>query len=141
MGVYCQVVAGLLVKYGMGRHFEYILPTLSNLTESFIVGEIGVCVAVGLVRISICLFVLRLIQGTHPRTRAALYVVLGLNAVVTLAAIFTLGFQCQPLRKTWNMGMEGTCFTRNVIENIVRVVGGMLPHTEKEIPFVGESRD
>ena len=131
MAVYSQVVAGFLVKYGMGRHWEYILPTLSNLVETFIVGEIGVCVAVGLVRISICLFVSRLIQGTHPRTRAALYIVLGLNAVVTLVAIFILGFQCQPLRKTWNMAMEGRCFTKDVLVNIIRVVGGMLPHTKR----------
>lgn len=111
----------------MGRHFEYILPTLPNLIETFIVGEIGISIGIGLVRISICMFVLRLIRGTHPRTRTALCAILSLNTVVTLAGIFTSVFQCRPLRKAWNPTIEGTCFTKHVSENIIRVVGGELP--------------
>ena len=129
MAIYTQVAIRFLVKYGMGRHYEYILPTLPKLIETFIIGGIVSCIAVGLVKISICLFVLRLIQGTHPRTRIALYITLSLNTVVTLVATITLGFQCKPLRKAWNLTIEGSCFTNQDRVNIVRVVGGMLPWT------------
>ena len=131
MAIYCQVAVVFLAKYGMGRHYEYVLPTLSNLIETFIVAEIGTTIAIGLVRVSICLFVLRLIQRTHPRTRIALYIILCLNSVVTLVALFALWFQCRPLRKAWNFTIEGTCVTQEILENITRVVGGMLPCTKR----------
>ena len=128
MAVYNQVVFAFLTKYGMGRHYEYILPTMPNFIETFVIGEIGFHIAIGLLRISICKFVLRLTQGTHPRTRIALYITLSLNGAVTLAAVFIIGFQCQPLRKTWNPMIEGTCINHQIFTNIMSVVGGMLPH-------------
>ena len=131
MAVYTQVVVGFLAKYGMGRHYEYILPNLPDLIHTFIIGEIGSFIAIGLVRTSICIFVLRLIQGTHPRTRTALYCVLSLNGLLTLAAVLSIGVQCQPLNKAWNPTIEGRCFSAHPFGTVIRVVGGMLPCTKR----------
>ena len=131
MAICTQIAVGFLAKYGMGRHSEYILPTKPNLIHTYIIGEIGCFIAIGLVRISICIFVLRLIQGTHARTRTALYFVLSLNSVFTLVTILIMAFQCHPLNKAWNPTIEGSCFSVPAFGAIVRVVGGMLSCTKR----------
>ena len=124
MAVYAMVVINLLVHNGMGRHIEYVMPTLSKLNEVFTVGELGLFIGTGSVKLSVCIFILRLIQGTHPRTRITLFITIFFNIIVTLVAFFIFALQCRPLEKTWKPTTEGRCFTPHVLRIILRVVGG-----------------
>ena len=64
-------------------------------------------IGVGFVKISICLFLLRLIEGTHQRTRYILWGVITVIAVLHSGTIFTLAAQCRPYQKIWEPTLEG----------------------------------
>ena len=119
-----MTLTALEVQNGMGRHVVYILPTLSKLLKVVVLAELGVALGVGFVKLSICIFVLRLIKGTHRRIAIAVYTVMIMNTVITLVAVFCIAFQCTPFEKVWNPKVPGRCFSAQVLTEIVRVVGG-----------------
>lgn len=114
----------LEVRYGLGRHIEFVLPTLSQFLHSILVGEIANALGMGFVKMSFCFFLLRLIDRTHRRIAMTVYSIMILNAAVTVAAVFCLGFQCRPLEKIWHPEIPGTCLSPT---RVVTIAGGELP--------------
>ena len=88
------------------------------------VAEIGVALGTGFVKLSVCIFVLRVIKGTHHKVAITLYSVIAINSAITIMAVFCLAFQCRPLRKAWEPEIPGSCFSAQILTDIVRVVGG-----------------
>ena len=111
----------------MGRHAIYVLPTLSKLLKYDVFAEFSVALGTGFVKMSVCIFILRLIKGTHRRIAISLYVIIILNSLITLTAVFLIAFQCTPFRKSWNPFIPGRCFSAEILTAITRVVGGILP--------------
>ena len=108
----------------MGRHVVYITSTLSELLKVVTVAEIGNAIGVGFVKMSVCIFVLRIIERTHYRIRMTLYSVMILNTVITLVAVFCIAFSCRPFAKIWNPSVPGKCFPTQILTDITRLVGG-----------------
>lgn len=108
----------------MGRHIVYVLPTLSEFLKVVTLAEIGVTIGVGFVKMSVCIFILRLIERTHRRVAMTLYSVMILNTAITLVAVFCIAFQCQPFHKIWHPSVPGKCFSTQILTDITRLVGG-----------------
>ena len=119
-----ELLTALEVKNGMGRHIVYILPTLSGLLKVVTIAEIGVALGVAFVKMSVCIFILRLIDRTHRRVQMRIYSVMILNTAITLVAVFCIAFQCQPFEKIWHPSMPGKCFPTQILTDITRLVGG-----------------
>ena len=76
-------------------------------------------------KISICLFLLRIVDSKKVRT--AMHVVIA--ALVVFTAVFVCLFLgiCRPLKAYWDTGVDAVCLSDNVIENVVIAQGGTLP--------------
>ena len=72
MVIYGTILSCLRVKYGFGRHIEYVLPQISQVTMYTTLVTMQNGIGTFLIKTSVCIFVLRLIQGTHPKIRALL---------------------------------------------------------------------
>ena len=77
-----------------------------------------------LVKISVSLFILRVIKGTHRYVRMSIYYLMGFLALSTLAAIIAASVQCIPLKKLWEPDTPGTCVSSSVSPQVTRVFGG-----------------
>ncbi|KAL2153733.1 hypothetical protein VTH82DRAFT_4888 [Thermothelomyces myriococcoides] len=97
------------VQLGAGRHVQYISPP-ENVTKGLHLNFVTqpLClIALCLTKVSVGFFLLRLTPS--PRSR---WIVIGtmvftvLSATGNLLAVF---FQCQPLARTWDPSVEGTC--------------------------------
>ena len=112
------------VQDGLGRHENYITPTLVELlhvdTIQQIVGTLGIC----FVRNSIALLLLRLLALTYRNHRTTLWIGLTVNTLFTAIIVVLIGTQCVPLEKVWNRKVSGTCFPTEVLTGISRAVGG-----------------
>lgn len=103
----------------------YVLPTLDNvvmwITFTELFSTIGVC----LVKVSVCLFVLRFIGSTHRPLRILLWMLITVMSAITIALSVVLLLQCQPLAKVWNPNLPGTCWSSGVQTQLSRTTAGM----------------
>ena len=105
-------------KYGMGRHIYYV--PHADLPKVFMwlwAGEPTNLFAVFLVRLSICLFFIRLVP---PQKKIYAWTIWVLIALLTASAVFTsvyYFFECRPIEKVWRpKEVKGKCFSEGVQE-------------------------
>lgn len=117
--------AGLItteVINGLGRHEYYLNSAQRRLFH--VVGWadwIQTFITLALMKISICLFLLRIVDTKH--------VVRGMYALITCITLFTvvsiflfLGV-CRPLRAYWDVGVNGACLSNHQVESVVLAQG------------------
>jgi len=85
--------------------------TFTNLFSS-----IGVC----LIKVSVCLFVLRFIRTTLRPIRLLLWVMIIIMSATTTALSIVVLLQCRPLEKVWRADVSGTCQSVNVQTQVSR---------------------
>ncbi|CAD6579520.1 MAG: hypothetical protein ASARMPREDX12_009274 [Alectoria sarmentosa] len=110
------------VLNGLGRHEYYLTPEQRRLF--LVVGWadwIQTFITLALMKISICLFLLRIVDTKH--------VVRGMYALITCITLFTavsiflfLGV-CRPLRAYWDVGINGVCLSNHQVESVVLAQG------------------
>ena len=111
-------------RYGLGRHMYYLQP--DQITQTFMwlwAAEPTNLFAVFLVRLSICLFFLRLI----PPKKIYLWIIRGTITGLILSDIFVsiiYFFECRPVRKVWEPATPGKCFDKNTISAAVWLYQG-----------------
>ena len=71
--------------------------------------EIQATIATGLIKTSVCLFILRIIKGTHRRPSNIIIAFIVINILETLAFLFVICFQCTPFNKVWKPTIQGHC--------------------------------
>lgn len=89
-----------------------------------IIAEIQSYSAVLLVKLSACLFILRVIKGTHRKIVRFTYVLMVLMTTLALAVILTDALQCFPLEKAWRPKLKGSCISPRVLTRLTEVFGG-----------------
>ena len=110
--------------YGLGRHIYYLEP--GQITQTFKwlwAAEPTNLFAVFLVRLSICLFFLRLI----PPKKIYLWIIRGTIAALVLSDIFVsiiYFFECRPIRKVWEPATPGECFDQRTTSAAVWLYQG-----------------
>ena len=111
------------VFYGLGRHLHYLSPyQYSHYLKYDYLDWIQVFVTLGLSKISICLFLLRL--SKFDRLRRSLQ---GLIVIIVLTHVpltLLMIFQCNPVQKYWNTTLPGSCFSKSTVERIIIAQGG-----------------
>lgn len=113
------------VRQGFGRHLQFLpraqVLTIKRLSQyNILLANISLWA----VKISICFFILLLVQGVHRHTRWVIY---GLMAVTTTASTcqgILWELQARPLRKLWNPDVPGTVASvQNLVNSIITFTG------------------
>ncbi|KZZ94249.1 integral membrane protein [Moelleriella libera RCEF 2490] len=96
------------VQAGFGRHLQFLprdqVLTIKRLSQYNI---LLANIALWAVKISVCCFLLSLVQVAHQRTR---WIIFGLIAITTVASTtqgILWGLQARPLEKLWNPDIPG----------------------------------
>ncbi|KAJ5963583.1 uncharacterized protein N7479_003459 [Penicillium vulpinum] len=97
------------VKYGAGRHMVYVQETAVKAMHLNYATQGIYMWAIGLVKISIGLFLLRF--ASVKRFRIFIWVVMVLMALYTAICFLTLIFECQDIRANWDPSVKSKCFS------------------------------
>ena len=107
---------------GLGRHEYYLTSAQRRLFQ--VIGWadwIQTFITLALMKISICLFLLRIVDTKH--------VVRGMYTLISCITLFTavsvllfLGV-CRPLRAYWDVGVNGVCLSNHQVESVVLAQG------------------
>ncbi|OJZ92186.1 hypothetical protein ASPFODRAFT_251851 [Aspergillus luchuensis CBS 106.47] len=97
------------VMYGAGRHTVYVENTASIATHLNFATQGIYMWAIGLVKISIGLFLLRF----APRRgyKIFIWVVMVVMLLYTIICFLTLMFECKDIRSIWDENVKSQCFT------------------------------
>ncbi|CEJ61418.1 hypothetical protein PMG11_09953 [Penicillium brasilianum] len=105
------LVCILMTNYGYGRHSDTIhdSKTLVMFLKLDFVTEISNVLALGCIKISFCLFYLKIFPGKWFRITC--WSVLAILTGETMADFFVVIFQCSPVYKAWDAAgvVEGKC--------------------------------
>jgi len=97
------------VHYGYGRHVSYLSP--DNAMEAFkysLLAEPSNVFAIGLVKISISIALLRLDLGRIYKT--VVWLALVPNIGFTVVILITIFARCRPFSKSWDFEAPGRCW-------------------------------
>lgn len=100
-----------MVQQGFGRHLYYLKQTpavIPRATYWHIIWQPTFFLSVTLVRISICLLLLR-IFGVNRHWRWGLWAVIALIITIFIPSFVMLFTQCIPYEKSWNPKINGHC--------------------------------
>ncbi|MCJ1379782.1 hypothetical protein MMC17_002885 [Xylographa soralifera] len=111
---------------GMGRHIvcltvEQIYDTLKWST----IAQILEMIALGFVKVSICLYMIRMIHHTMKRVRQCLWVLIGFIIACHIAVFIMFVLQCIPLTAVWDPSVSGTCYGLGVTYNVAYAATGL----------------
>lgn len=97
------------MSYGFGRHSYYLPPadaiTASKWSRSAIPPNLASSL---LARVSLCLFLLRIVEGRRGYT-IFLWCVIGISTATTISTILISLLGCRPIEKLWNKEAPGSC--------------------------------
>ncbi|KAJ5747750.1 uncharacterized protein N7511_009446 [Penicillium nucicola] len=97
------------VKYGAGRHTAYVLETASKAMHLNFATQGIYLWAIGLVKVSIGLFLLRF--APQKSFRIFIWVVIILMTLYTTVCFLTLMFECKDIRTNWDKSVVSQCFS------------------------------
>ncbi|KAL8716908.1 MAG: hypothetical protein Q9225_005794 [Loekoesia sp. 1 TL-2023] len=105
-----------LVQTGGGRHiFCLPLGQIYPVLKWSLLAQVCNVLGIGLVKISVCLCVLRLIDRARRRLSQFLWVLIAFVAASHFAQVLVFLLQCRPLKAMWNPRVKGTCFSAHVV--------------------------
>ncbi|KAL7269264.1 hypothetical protein RUND412_008082 [Rhizina undulata] len=109
------------VQYGAGRHMLAIPPPdfTYGMMLNFITQVLALSAA-ALVKMSICLFLLRL--AIEPLYRRICYGILIFTGAYTIAGTIAMSYQCTPLSHFWDKRVEGNCMSSDSLIAIVYTI-------------------
>ena len=114
------------VENGFGRHIEYLQPDqISNVLLITTIIEVLHTIGTFLVRVSVCLFVLRLVPSTHREFYKYTYILIAFFAVVSTATFLLILLACIPIQGTWDREVKARCIARSGLSIIAKTQGGM----------------
>lgn len=114
------------VHYGVGRHLFRL--SVENIVHSglyYHIVELLYIPGSALIKISACLFLLRIMaHGTSRALRLAVYFLMAVILILSLATGFTIIFRCLPVKAGWDIRIHGKCFSYAQILRIGYAQGG-----------------
>lgn len=101
---------------GMGRHI-YCLPSeqILDVEKWALLSQIGVSITLGLMKISVCLFVLRVVDKARKGIAKALWLLIYFVALTHILQVIMYVIQCRPLPALWNPTVKGQCFSMHIV--------------------------
>ncbi|KAL3428474.1 CFEM domain-containing protein [Phlyctema vagabunda] len=107
-------IAIMMTKYGFGRHiYDLEDGQLLQILKHFYLAEIIYVVVLGLVKVSLVVFYLRMFPQVWFRNLA--FGILGLIVLSTTIIFLLTVFSCKPVQYFWNKDLRGSCMDLNAI--------------------------
>ena len=104
-----------MIEAGVGRHASCLpVENLSAALKWSIRSQIMNNIGIGLVKISVCLFVLRIIDRTRKGLSRFLWVLMAFVALSHTAQVILFVVQCRPMAAIWDKTIEGSCFSSHI---------------------------
>lgn len=104
------------MQTGGGKHI-YCLPPgqIYPVLKWSLLAQVCNVLGIGLVKISVCLCVLRLIDRARRRLSQFLWVLVAFVAASHSVQVLIFLLQCRPLNALWDPKVKGTCFSAHVV--------------------------
>ncbi|KAI4085851.1 MAG: hypothetical protein LQ348_007451 [Seirophora lacunosa] len=116
------------VANGTGRHIETLTPEqLSEFIKWTFVEGVAFVISTCFVKLSVCTFILRLIDKTRRIMHYFVYVLMGFLIVSTLGLVIALLAQCRPLKALYVLDLKGKCYSKNVSTAVAYCQAGKFP--------------
>jgi len=110
---------------GFGRSIQYLQrPQIENVMLLTTVVIMLNIMGTLLVRISVCLFILRLVPADRKSYCRWIYGFIGLFTAMSLATCLAFTFECIPMQGLWNKNVHAHCFGQSNVAVIAQVQGG-----------------
>ena len=123
-----MIGAGLItaeVLNGLGRHEYYLTSAQRRLFQVLGWADwIQTFITLALMKISICLFLLRIVDTKH--VARAMYALIAFITLFTAVSVFLFLGVCRPLKAYWDVGVDGVCLSKHEVEYIILAQGGTL---------------
>ena len=118
-------MAIFMVHNGFGRNIIYLTPIQIQHWGLYVdISMMLFTIGTGSTRISVCLFVLRLVPATKTFYRRWIWGLLTLFTIITIADFLAQCFQCIPLPGLWDKSVKARCFPESHMTQIAKVQGG-----------------
>ena len=92
-----------------------------NLQHWSLAAELQAGIGIGVTKVSICWFILRILKQTRRNVRILIWIDIAFVVATTAAYAFSQGLACIPLESYWNPTIHGKCLTKNSL-NVVALV-------------------
>ncbi len=114
------VTAG--VVNGLGRHEYYLTPSQRRVSRVLGWADwIQTFITLALVKISICLFLLRIVESRN--IKRGMYALIGFTTLFTAICVFLFLGVCRPIKAYWDVGVDGKCLSNQQVEAIIIAQG------------------
>lgn len=125
-----------LFMAGMGRHI-YCLRSeqILDLQKWALLSQIGVSITLGLMKISVCLFVLRVVDKARKGIAKALWLLIYFVALTHILQVIMYVIQCRPLAALWNRKVKGQCFSTHIVYMVAYLNYGKIFYPFPPTPF------
>ena len=117
----------ITTRAGFGRHvYDLSSPQLSLAVKYIILSETAFTLSLAFSKISICLFLLKILGNSHAKKRQwFLYLTICLLLVTAAVCVGQQLGQCQPANKLWRPEVPGICENPDVQMKLSYLNGGM----------------
>ena len=111
----------------MGRHiyclsFEQVL----DVAKWALFSQIGISTTLGLMKISVCLFVLRVVDKARKSIARAIWLLIYFVALTHILQVIMYLVQCRPLEALWSTKVKGQCFSTHIVYMVAYLNYGKL---------------
>ena len=101
-----------MISSGMGRHVTCLPPqSVISMLEFSAISEALNVIGIGVVKVSVCLTLLRVVERGRHRISQFLWCLLVFVAVTHLALAMLFFLHCRPLAALWNPQVHGSCLS------------------------------
>lgn len=101
---------------GMGRHSFCLNPNeILDIVKWGLFSQVFVSISLGLTKISVCVFMLRVVDNAQKRITRFLWVLIGFVAAAHFVQVLLFLVQCRPLEALWNPFLKGRCFSLHIV--------------------------
>ena len=103
------------IQAGMGKHLLCLtLTRIADVAKWSLISQILITVNLGLTKVSVCIFVMRVIDKAKRRLTQLLWVLIAFIIVSHLVQVLLFCLQCRPIEGVWNPFVKNTCFSTRV---------------------------
>ncbi|MCJ1284829.1 hypothetical protein MMC26_004166 [Xylographa opegraphella] len=126
ISVFSEFTYTMMARSGMGRHIVCLTEEQAYDTIKWsTIAQILEMISLGFVKVSICLYMIRMINHIMRRLRQCLWVLIGFIIACHIAVFFMLVLQCIPLTAVWDPSVSGNCYGLAVTYNVAYAAIGL----------------
>lgn len=104
-----------LFASGMGRHIYCLSPQqIMDTAEWSLLAQIFISINLGLTKISVCIFILRLIKTAQRKLTRFIWVLMSFIVATHIVQVVLFIIECRPIEAAWNPLIKGRCFSVHV---------------------------